>query len=102
MQGRALLGHLMPDFDDVQRVSVFPSNRVEGHTSFVPQESHLESGVLTRGYLESQLVRSLTTVRQVSFGFIRVSIEFRLLNIHSGVAGGCVCWAVCGEAGAGG
>lgn len=54
--GRALLGHLTPDFDDVQRVSVFPSNRVEGHTSFVPQESHLESGVLTRGYLESQLV----------------------------------------------
>jgi hypothetical protein len=59
MQGRALLGHLTPDFDDVQRVSVFPSNRVEGHTSFVPQESHLESGVLTRGYLESQLVSAV-------------------------------------------
>lgn len=54
--GRALLGHLTPYYDDLQRVTVFPNGRVSGHTLFVPQESQLESGVMTRGYLESQMV----------------------------------------------
>ena len=55
--GRALIGHLTPFFDDLQKVTVFPGGRPTGHTSFVPQESHLESGVMTRGYLTSQVSR---------------------------------------------
>jgi len=54
--GRALIGYLTPYFDDLQKVTVFPGGRPTGHTSFVPQESHLESGVMTRGYLTSQMV----------------------------------------------
>jgi len=54
--GRALIGALTPYYDDLQRVTVFPNGEVSGHTLFVPQESQLESGIVTRGYLESQMV----------------------------------------------
>eukprot|EP00242_Pyramimonas_sp_CCMP2087_P000821 CAMPEP_0198233314 /NCGR_PEP_ID=MMETSP1445-20131203/116175_1 /TAXON_ID=36898 /ORGANISM="Pyramimonas sp., Strain CCMP2087" /LENGTH=890 /DNA_ID=CAMNT_0043914005 /DNA_START=198 /DNA_END=2870 /DNA_ORIENTATION=+ len=54
--GRALIGHLTPNFDELQKVTVFPGGRPTGHTSFVPQESHLESGVMSQGYLQSQMV----------------------------------------------
>jgi len=54
--GRALAGHLIPFYDDLQKVTVFPNGRPTGFTSFIPQEDHLESGILTRGYLESQIV----------------------------------------------
>ncbi|KAK3256446.1 ATP-dependent zinc metalloprotease FTSH 1, chloroplastic [Cymbomonas tetramitiformis] len=54
--GIALLGHITPYYDELSKVTLFPGGRPTGHTSFIPQEGHLESGVMTKGYLESKMV----------------------------------------------
>lgn len=56
---KALIGSVTPLYDEVSKVSVCVGGAASGYTYFIPQESQLESGVLTRGYLESRLVVSL-------------------------------------------
>jgi len=58
--GHAVCGALIPDYDQVQKVSIIPrSNGAGGLTFFAPQESRLESGMYSKQYLESQLVVAL-------------------------------------------
>jgi len=55
-----LIGALVPDYDQVQKISIIPrSNGAGGLTFFAPQESRLESGMYSKQYLESQLAVAL-------------------------------------------
>jgi cell division protease FtsH len=54
--GHAICGALVPDYDQVQKITIIPrSNGAGGLTFFAPQESRLESGMYSKQYLESQL-----------------------------------------------
>jgi len=58
--GHAVCGALIPDYDQVQKVSIIPrSSGAGGLTFFSPQEQRLESGMYSKQYLESQLVVAL-------------------------------------------
>ena len=58
--GHAIVGALVPDYDQVQKITIIPrSNGAGGLTFFSPQESRLESGLYSRQYLESQLAVAL-------------------------------------------
>jgi cell division protease FtsH len=58
--GHAIVGALVPDYDQVQKISIIPrSDGAGGLTFFAPQESRLESGMYSRHYLESQLAVAL-------------------------------------------
>jgi cell division protease FtsH len=58
--GHAVVGACMPDYDQVQKVTIIPrSNGAGGLTFFAPADSRLESGMYSRQYLESQLAVAL-------------------------------------------
>jgi cell division protease FtsH len=58
--GHAIVGALVPDYDQVQKISIIPrSNGAGGLTFFAPQESRLEYGMYSKQYLESQLAVAL-------------------------------------------
>merc|ERR1712176_10927 len=58
--GHASLGARIPDYDQVQKISIIPrSNGAGGLTFFSPQEARLESGMYSRQYLESRLAEEL-------------------------------------------
>jgi len=58
--GHAVVGALVPDYDQVQKISIIPrSNGAGGLTFFAPQESRIESGMYSKQYLESQLAVAL-------------------------------------------
>ncbi len=58
--GHAIVGAVIPDYDQVQKISIIPrSNGAGGITFFAPQENRLESGMYSRQYLESQLAVAL-------------------------------------------
>merc|ERR1712124_224160 len=58
--GHAVVGALVPDYDQVQKITIIPrSNGAGGLTFFAPQDSRLESGLYSRQYLESQLAVAL-------------------------------------------
>merc|ERR1712113_405754 len=54
--GHAVVGALIPDYDQVQKISIVPrSNGAGGLTFFAPQEGRLEAGLYSKQYLESTL-----------------------------------------------
>jgi len=54
--GHAVVGALIPDYDQVQKISIVPrSNGAGGLTFFAPQEGRLEAGLYSKQYLESSL-----------------------------------------------
>ena len=56
----AVVGALVPDYDQVQKISIVPrSSGAGGLTFFAPQESRLESGMYSIQYFESQLAVAL-------------------------------------------
>jgi len=58
--GHAVVGALIPDYDQVAKISIIPrSNGAGGLTFFAPQESRLEAGLYSKQYLESQLAVAL-------------------------------------------
>jgi cell division protease FtsH len=58
--GHAIVGALVPDYDQVQKITIIPrSNGAGGLTFFSPQESRLEWGMYSKQYLESQLAVAL-------------------------------------------
>ncbi|GKY92789.1 hypothetical protein MPSEU_000248600 [Mayamaea pseudoterrestris] len=58
--GHAIVGALVPDYDQVQKISIIPrSNGAGGLTFFAPQEARLEYGLYSKQYLESQLAVAL-------------------------------------------
>merc|ERR1712008_540599 len=53
-------GALMPDYDQVQKITIIPrSNGAGGLTFFAPNDARLESGMYSKQYLESQLAVAL-------------------------------------------
>merc|ERR1719469_1657736 len=58
--GHAVVGALIPDYDQVQKISIVPrSNGAGGLTFFAPQEGRLEAGLYSKQYLESTLAVAL-------------------------------------------
>jgi len=58
--GHAVVGALMPDYDQVQKISIIPrSSGAGGLTFFAPQEGRLETGLYSKQYMESQLAVAL-------------------------------------------
>lgn len=58
--GHAVVGALVPDYDQVQKISIVPrSSGAGGLTFFAPQEGRLESGMYSKQYFESQLAVAL-------------------------------------------
>merc|ERR1740139_688131 len=58
--GHAVVGALIPDYDQVQKITIIPtSNGAGGLTFFAPQEGRLEAGLYSKQYLESTLAVAL-------------------------------------------
>jgi cell division protease FtsH len=57
--GHAIVGALMPDYDPVQKISIIPRGRAGGLTWFTPSEDRLESGLMSRSYLQNQMAVAL-------------------------------------------
>merc|ERR1711956_10145 len=58
--GHAVVGALIPDYDQVQKITIVPrSNGAGGLTFFAPQEGRLEAGLYSKQYLESTLAVAL-------------------------------------------
>jgi cell division protease FtsH len=57
--GHALVGALMPDYDPVQKISIIPRGQAGGLTWFTPSEDRMESGLLSRSYLQNQMAVAL-------------------------------------------
>ena len=57
--GHALVGALMPDYDQVQKISIIPRGNAGGLTFFTPSEERMESGLYSRAYLHNQMAVAL-------------------------------------------
>merc|ERR1712176_946180 len=74
--GHAIVGALVPDYDQVQKISIVPrSNGAGGLTFFAPQEGRLETGMYSKQYLESQLAVALggRLAEEIIYGEDRVT-----------------------------
>lgn len=74
--GHAVVGALVPDYDQVQKISIVPrSNGAGGLTFFAPQEGRLETGMYSKQYLESQLAVALggRLAEEIIYGEDRVT-----------------------------
>jgi cell division protease FtsH len=68
--GHAVVGALMPDFDPVQKISIIPRGQAGGITWFTPSEDRLDSGLLSRSYLQNRMAMLLggRVAEEVIFG----------------------------------
>ncbi|MCS6813483.1 MAG: ATP-dependent zinc metalloprotease FtsH3 [Cyanobacteria bacterium] len=68
--GHALVGALMPDYDPVQKISIIPRGRAGGLTWFTPSEDRMDSGLLSRSYLQNQMAVALggRVAEEIVFG----------------------------------
>lgn len=57
--GHALLGLLVDDFDEIRKVTIVPRGRTGGVTYFQPSDERVDSGLVSRQYLENQIIVSL-------------------------------------------
>merc|ERR1719183_2097391 len=58
--GHAVVGAMVPDYDQVQKITIIPrSNGAGGLTFFAPSDARLETGLYSRQYLEGQLAVAL-------------------------------------------
>merc|ERR1719424_1476779 len=74
--GHAVVGALMPDYDQVQKISIIPrSSGAGGLTFFAPSEGRLESGIYSRQYFEAQLAVALggRLAKEIIYGEDRVT-----------------------------
>merc|ERR1712194_796649 len=74
--GHAVVGALVPDYDQVQKITIIPrSNGAGGLTFFAPSEGRLNSGMYSRQYLESQLATALggRLAEEIVYGEDRVT-----------------------------
>ena len=75
--GHAICGAMIPDYDQVQKITIIPrSNGAGGLTFFAPSESRIESGLYSRQYLESQLIVALggRIAEEIIFGEIDITV----------------------------
>ncbi len=49
----------MPDYDPVQKISIIPRGRAGGLTWFTPSEDRMDSGLMSRSYLQNQMAVAL-------------------------------------------
>jgi len=68
--GHAVVGALMPDFDPVQKISIIPRGQAGGITWFTPSEDRLDSGLLSRSYLQNRMAMLLggRVAEEIIFG----------------------------------
>jgi len=74
--GHAVVGALVPDYDQVQKISIIPrSSGAGGLTFFAPNEGRLESGMYSIQYFESQLAVALggRLAEEIIYGEDRVT-----------------------------
>jgi len=57
--GHAILGALMDDFDAVSKISIVPRGPTGGVTVFMPSEERLNSGLMTKQFLENRICVAL-------------------------------------------
>jgi cell division protease FtsH len=53
---KALAAHVLPDFDEVQKVHVFPGGEPTSKIYFLPREEALDTGVRTEAFMRTELV----------------------------------------------
>lgn len=78
--GHALTGLLLKDYDIVRKVSIIPRGETGGATYFEPTDDQIDLSLVTREYLESQIMVALG-------GRISESIVFGTMKITSGASG---------------
>merc|ERR1719199_474043 len=84
--GHAVVGALIPDYDQVQKISIIPrSNGAGGLTFFAPQEARLESGMYSRQYLDFQQVANIAKRMVKEWG---MSPEVGLIALETPQSGG--------------
>jgi cell division protease FtsH len=73
--GHALLGMVLCDFDKIRKVSIVPRGSTGGATYFEPQEDRIDMNLVTREYLENQIMVSLggRIAEELVFGKKRVT-----------------------------
>ena len=57
--GHAVVAALMPDYDQVAKITITPRGNAGGLTLFAPNEDRVDSGLYTRQFLESQMAVAL-------------------------------------------
>jgi len=69
--GHAVMGALIPDYDQVAKVTILPrTNGAGGFTLFAPSEERMSSGLYSKSYLKSQLAVALggRVVEEIVYG----------------------------------
>jgi cell division protease FtsH len=57
--GHAVVGALIPDYDQVAKITITPRGNAGGLTFFAPNEDRTDSGLYSRQYLESRMAVAL-------------------------------------------
>jgi len=57
--GHAVVGALIPDYDQVAKITITPRGGAGGLTFFAPNEDRVDSGLYSRQFLESQMAVAL-------------------------------------------
>jgi cell division protease FtsH len=73
--GHALLGLLMSDFDVVRKVTIVPRGQTGGVTYFAPSDERVDSGLVSRTFLENQIIVSLggRVAEEIVFGTLEAT-----------------------------
>lgn len=78
--GHALMSLLLSDFDRLRKVSIIPRGSAGGVTYFEPNEERIDMNLVTRDYLENQIMVSLA-------GRIAEELIFGTMNATTGAYG---------------
>jgi cell division protease FtsH len=73
--GHAIVGVLMPNYDNVRKVSIMPRGAAGGITFFQPSEDNADSPFYTKEYLRSQIMVALggRAAEEIIYGPSRVT-----------------------------
>jgi cell division protease FtsH len=73
--GHAIVGVLMPNYDNVRKVSIMPRGAAGGITFFQPSEDNSDSPFYTKEYLQSQIMVALggRAAEEIIYGPSRVT-----------------------------
>ena len=73
--GHAIVGVLMPNYDNVRKVSIMPRGAAGGITFFQPSEDNADSPFYTKEYLQSQIMVALggRAAEEIIYGPSRVT-----------------------------
>tara|TARA_B100001996_G_scaffold381729_1_gene371770 strand:+ start:469 stop:2211 length:1743 start_codon:yes stop_codon:yes gene_type:complete len=57
--GHALIGILLKDFDKLGKITILPRGSAGGFTQFIPDDDIVDSGLMTRSYMEAKIAVAL-------------------------------------------